>query len=110
MESIMNFVKGLFVKPEAQGGGINWRSLIGIGAGVAVGAFGGLGSILGQETFGAGSIGGILGGAALGLGGSALVGMIMPSGEPETGGNTAAPSGGQQPARTNTPRPAARHG
>jgi|GEM_PF-6043390 len=78
MEKIMSFVKGLFVK---EGGGINWKTLIGIGAGVALGGtnvFGMLG-----EVEGGFSMVGALVGAGVGLGGSALLDAVMPSAAPE---------------------------
>ena len=71
MEKIMNFVKGLFVKED---GGINWKTIIGIGAGVALG---GLTGIFGAaEGF---NLTGALIGGGLGLGGAALLDAVMPS-------------------------------
>jgi hypothetical protein len=87
-DGIWNTIKGLFVKPD---GGINWRTIIGIGAGVALGASGLASGFLGADTMTAAFLGG-----GIGLVGSALVGLVMPS-EAPVAGATPAPVGAVTP-------------
>lgn len=72
MEKIMNFVKGLFVKDGAP----NWKTILGIGAGVLLGGTNMFGLLGATEGF---SMMGALIGAGVGVGGAALLDMVMPS-------------------------------
>lgn len=77
LEGVWNLVKGLFVKPD---GGINWRTIIGMGAGAAIGGMGLLPGVLGQDAATAALLGG-----GIGLAGSAVIGMFMPDSAPAAG-------------------------
>ncbi|MBY0408317.1 MAG: hypothetical protein K2Q01_11560 [Rickettsiales bacterium] len=82
-------IKGLFVK---QDGSMNWKTLIGLGIGAAVGGMGGL-NFVGLQAGGMGA----LVGAGIGLGGSALVSMVTGGSDTAASDTPTAPtrSGGQ---------------
>lgn len=79
MEGLLNSIKGMFMKED---GGIKWTSLIGIGAGAAVGGLL-LPALIPMEGFG---LIAAAGGALVGLMGSQLLGGSGPeSGETAPG-------------------------
>ncbi len=88
MEGILNSVKGMFIKED---GGINWRTILGMGVGAVAGVFilPELGMAMGGPVL-AGALG-----AVAGLAGSQLLGMVMPGDKPAA---EEAPAGAGGPA------------